>query len=230
MGWRLSALSEAQRAEAVSEFNARFGEMEQVLWCLSLNSRAELLEGHDLKVVETLVWAVKSWWGVQGVRSDTKALMAGALLRTVGWSSALFENTSPVTSGAEDFACNCVFALVRQSRSAGVARREFSLASKVLHWLLPYRVPAYDSYVCQSLGIRGAADHPERAYRKVAQEVLGAARTTTDGGSWLGALEPRSPVRAFDKCLWWLGGGNDGNAVQVHDPWRIVDKLGLDHE
>lgn len=230
MSSRLSALSEAQRAEAVRQFNARFGEMDRALWCLSLNSRTELLEGHDLQVVEELVWTVKSWWGVQGVRSDTKALMARALLRAVDWSPALFEDTSPVPPGAEEFACRCVFTLVDRSRSAGVARREFSLASKVLHWLLPYRVPAYDSYVCQTLGIRAAADHPEQAYRKVTQEVLGAARAIADGASWVGALEPRSPVRAFDKCLWWLGGGNDGNAARVRNPWRIVDRLGLDHD
>jgi hypothetical protein len=108
--------------------------------------------------------------------------------------------------------------------------REFSLASKVLHWLLPYRVPAYDSYVCQSLGIRGAADHPADAYRRVAQEVLGAARITTDSGSWVGALEPRSPIRAFDKCLWWLGRGKDGKAAQVSNPWHSVDKLDLHHD
>jgi hypothetical protein len=229
MGWQLSVIPEVQRVEAVRRFNARFGEMEQALWCLSVNSRPELLDAHDLKVVETLIWAVKSCWGVQGVRTDTKALMARALLQAVDWSPALFGDISPVSSDAEEFACECVFALVSESRSAGVARREFSLASKVLHWLLPYRVPAYDSYVCQSLGIRGAANHPEQAYRKVAHEILGAARTITDG-SWMGALEPRSPVRALDKCFWWLGGGNEGNAAQVRDPWRIVDKLGLDHD
>jgi hypothetical protein len=229
MSLRLSAMPEAQRIEAVSEFNACFAEMERVLWCLSVNSRAELLDRHDLKVAESLVWTVKSWWGVQGVRTDTRALMAGALLQSVDWSPALFTDVSPVMPGAEEFACECVFALVEQTRSAGAARREFSLASKVLHWLLPYHVPAYDSYVCKSLGIRGADDHPERAYREVAHEILGTARTIA-GGPWVGALEPRSPVRALDKCLWWLGGGNDGNAAQVRDPWRVVDKLGLEHE
>lgn len=230
MGGQLSALPDAQRAEAVREFNARFGDMERALWCLSVNSRAELLAKGDLRVVEALVWAVKSWWGVQGVRSETKALMARALLQAVDWAPALFEDTSPIPPGAEEFACECVFGLVNHSRSAGVTRREFSLASKVLHWLLPYRVPAYDSYVCQSLGIGGAADHPERAYRTVAREVLSAARTITVGASWLGTLEPRSPVRALDKCLWWLGGGDDGSAAQVRDPWRIVDQLGLRHQ
>jgi hypothetical protein len=64
-----------------------------------------------------------------------------------------------------------------------VPRREFSLASKVLHWLLPYRVPAYDSYVCKSLGVRGADDHPERAWREVAHKILGAACTTMADGN-----------------------------------------------
>lgn len=229
MGGRLSVLQEAQRAEAVREFDVRFGEMERALWCLSLHSRAGLLERRDLTVVETLVWTVKSWWGVQGVRSDTKALMARALLDAVDWSPKLFEDTPLAPPGAEEFACQCVFSLVEHSRSAGVARREFSLASKVLHWLLPYRVPAYDSYVCQVLGIRGAADHPEQAYRQVAQEILGAARTFTDDPSWMGAIEPQSTVRGLDKCLWWLGGGSEGTAAQVRDPWRVVDRLGLDH-
>lgn len=229
MSLRLSAMPEAQRIEAVSEFNARFGEMERVLWCLSVNSREELLNRHDLKVAETLVWTVRRWWGVQGARADTRVLMARSLLQAVDWSPALFAAVTPVEPGAEEFACDCVFALVGQTRSAGAPRREFSLASKVLHWLLPYRIPAYDSYVCKSLGVRGADDHPERAYREVAHEILGAASTITDG-PWLGALEPRSPVRALDKYLWWLGGGNDGNAAHVRDPWRVVDKLGLEHD
>ena len=226
MDLRLLAMPEAQIIEAVSGFNARFGEMERAFWCLSVNSRAELLDGRGLKVTETLVWTVKSWWGVQGVRANTKTLMARALLQAVDWSPALFADVSPVAPSGEKFACECVFALVRQTRAAGVARHELSLASKVLHWLLPYRIPAYDSYVCKSLGIRGAANHPEQAYREVAHEVLGAARIVTDG-SWLGALEPRSAVRAFDKCLWWQGGGSSCIAAQVRDPWGVIDKLGL---
>lgn len=46
-------------------------------------------------MAETLIWAVKSWWGVQGVHSDTKALIARALLQAVDWSPALFEDVSP---------------------------------------------------------------------------------------------------------------------------------------
>ena len=78
-------------------------------------------------------------------------------------------------------------------------------------------------------GVHAAADHPEQAYREVAREVLGVARVIGDGGSWVGSLEPRLPVRALDKCLWWLGRGSEGGAAQIRDPWRIVDELGIDH-
>ncbi len=68
---RLTDYPDSQRAVAVSAFNARFGEMERVLWCLSLNSRAALLAGQNSPVLEALVWAIKSWRGVQRVRSET---------------------------------------------------------------------------------------------------------------------------------------------------------------
>jgi len=79
-----------ERAVAVSMFDARFGEMEQVLWCLSVNSRPGLLAGESSPVLEALVWTVKSWWGVQGVRTETKAQMATALAESMTWSPDLF--------------------------------------------------------------------------------------------------------------------------------------------
>src|SRR5689334_4048515 len=55
----------------------------------------------------------------------------------------------------------------------GLRRREYSWASKVLHWLLPWTVPAYDAYVRRAVGVPdwdGA-----RAYPRVANEVLALA-------------------------------------------------------
>jgi len=60
----------AERAAAVSLFDARFGEMEQVLWLLSVNSRPGLLAGESSPALEALVWTVKSWWGVHRTCSD----------------------------------------------------------------------------------------------------------------------------------------------------------------
>lgn len=222
----LADLTDSQRVEAVSAFNAVFGEMDRVLWCLSMNCRGSLLEGRSSSVVEALVWTVKSWWGVQGVSSETKTIMAQALA-TLDWSADLFEETSRVPGGADSYACDRVSTLVTQSMSLGVSRREFSLGSKVLHWLLPWRIPVYDSFVRGSLSIPKAWDHPA-AYREIARELFGVWREleTTDF-AWLGPITPRSPLRGFDKCLWWLGGGSKGRAKVVRDPWRVVYELGL---
>lgn len=223
---RLTTMSDSERAEAVSAFNVVFGEMDRALWCLSRSCRGPLLEGRSAPVVEALVWTVKSWWGVQGVRSETRTLIAQALA-TLDWSADLFEETTQVQDGADSYACDRVSTLVTQSMSLGVARREFSLASKVLHWLLPWRIPVYDSFVRGSLGIPSAWDHPA-AYREVAREIFRAVRELEARDStWLGPIEPRSPLRGFDKCLWWLGGGSEGQAAVVRDPWRVVYQLGL---
>lgn len=53
-GVRLIDYPDSQRAEAVSACNARFGEMERVLWYLSVNSRAALLAGESSPVLEAL--------------------------------------------------------------------------------------------------------------------------------------------------------------------------------
>ncbi len=223
---RLTDLSDSERATAVSEFNRVFSEMDRALWCLSRNCRGPLLNRRNAPVVEALVWTVKSWMGVQGVRSETKTLMAEALA-TLDWSADLFEETSHAPDGADSYACDRVSTLVNRSISLGVSRREWSLASKVLHWLLPWRIPIYDSFVRGSLGIPSTWDHPA-AYRELTQKVFRAARELEARDSaWLGTIEPRSPLRGLDKCLWWRGGGSEGKAAVVRDPWGVVYKLGL---
>ncbi len=130
-GVKFTDYSDSQTAVAVRAFNARFGEMERVLWCLSLNSRAALLAGENSPVLEALVWAIKSWRvTVQGVRSETKNQMARALAESVPWSQDLFEPASDYGPAAADYACACVSDLVSRSMSMGVPRREYSLASK----------------------------------------------------------------------------------------------------
>ena len=63
---RFADSPDSERAVAVSAFDARFGGMERVLWCLSVSSRAALLAGESSPVLESLVRTIKSWWGVQG--------------------------------------------------------------------------------------------------------------------------------------------------------------------
>lgn len=203
----LEAVSEQELAEALQAFDRRYGEMEKVLWCLATHSRAALLDGDgEAPVIEALIWTIKSWWRVQGVRRETKSAMASALA-TMDWSPELFEPLDSPPPGSEESAVDLVATLVRESIAFGVQRREFSLASKVLHWLLPWRIPVYDSFVRSSVGVPGSWDHPE-AYALIAKELFSAARQRSAANpAWMGSFEPRSPLRAFDKWFWWVGGG-----------------------
>ena len=149
---RLNEKSDQELAEAVREFNIRYGEMERVLWCLSTHSRDSLLEHDEAPVLGELIWTIRSWWGVQGAPRETKSAMARALL-TLEWSPDMFEPLDTPPPGADDHAVELVATLVRQTIAMGPQRHEFSLASKVLHWLLPWRIPVYDSFVRRSLGI-----------------------------------------------------------------------------
>jgi hypothetical protein len=101
----LAALPLAERAEAVRAFDARYGEMQRVLWCLSRHCRADLVNGSSSVVVGELVWTLKSWWGVMGVRAETRTLMAAALPLAVDWSAGLFEEKFTAGAAAERVRC-----------------------------------------------------------------------------------------------------------------------------
>jgi hypothetical protein len=217
---RFAGCPDSERVVAVRTFDARFGEMERVLWCLSVNSRVALLAGESSPVLETLVWTINSWWGVQGVRSETKAQMARARAESMTWSPDLFEAVPEYGPDCAGYACERVAGLVSSSMAGGVPRREYSLASKVLHWLMSWRVPVYDSFVRTALAVPMSWDHPE-AYRAVTADVFAMASMVTGDASWMGSFEPKSPLRAFDKLTWWLGGGSTSAAAEVRDPWQI---------
>ncbi|HEY2488364.1 MAG TPA: hypothetical protein VGI37_02585 [Streptosporangiaceae bacterium] len=71
--------------------------------------------GQSSPALETLVWTVKSWWGVQGVRSATRTQMARALAESVTWSPDLF---GPVPGYGPDraaFACEQVAEVAERS-------------------------------------------------------------------------------------------------------------------
>src|SRR5947209_14638922 len=111
-----------ERVEAVESFNALYGESERALWCLSRHCRTPLLEGRSGPEVEALVWTIKSWWGVQGVRTETKQAMAEALA-SLDWSDELFAPTTGVPFGAADDAARLVISLVERTSARGAGRR-----------------------------------------------------------------------------------------------------------
>lgn len=210
----------------VETFNARYAEMERALWCLSRAAAEALLAGKGSPVVEEFIWVIKSWMGIQGVRKETKTIAAAAL-RDLDWDQRLLEPSTDLEADGKRFAVERVASFVERMRSRGVPRREWSLASKVLHWLMPWRIPVYDSFVKNRLHISEAV-LPEEAYRRIVQaEFEAAQRLLSEDRQWFGSVEPRSPFRALDKYLWWSGGGDADTAVVVNDPWQIVRSLGL---
>lgn len=211
-------------ASAVAAYNAVYSEMDEALWQVSMSVRGPLLERRLVPGIETLVWTVRSWWGVRGVKTETRRIAARALVE-MEWTEKMFGKER--MPDGQQFAIQRVTSLVTRMNELGVDRREFSLAAKVLHWLMPWHVAIYDSFVCRSVGIPSSAP-PERAYRELVEWENEAARRLDDGSSeWLGTVNPRSPIRAVDKYLWWVGGGNLGTAARIKDPWKICRDLGL---
>jgi len=214
-------------AAAVRAFNDVYSQMDSALWCLSCHCRADLMVGCPSPRVEALVWTVKGWWGVQGVRSETRAQMAQALAG-MGWKQDDFESPAVSGHGPAAVADELVTKLVNDTLTLGGARREFSLASKVLHWLSPWRVPVYDSFVRSQLGVPPSWDHPA-AYQMVARGLFDLSKQCSGWNEeWIGSIGPRSPLRALDKYLWWSAGGSLGNSVLVKRPNEVLHRLGID--
>jgi hypothetical protein len=220
------AISAAEVSKGVEAFNSVYGEMDKALWRISQAARDGLLGRQESPAVGTLVWTIKSWWGVQGVRREVAQITAQALLAEE-WTGELFEAVLASGPDAERFACLRVSRLVDEMVARGAGRREFSFASKTLHWLMPWRVPVYDSFVRKSVGVPTTWGH-EDAYRQIVSRQLVAAEALVTGPTgWAGDVEPKSPLRALDKYLWWVGGGSTSQATLVKDPWSVVYRLGL---
>lgn len=205
---------------AVTVFNERYGEMESALWDLSSNARDALLSGRTLET-EVLVWTVRSWWGVQGVQKKT-AKIAGESIRRLGLDGSSFTQSLCDNDVGVQTCLQILSDVLATMEELGAPRREFSLMSKVLHWLMPWRMAAYDSFVCRIIGISRAAGSLD-AYREIlVWERKAALSLLTSGDAWMGAIEPKAPFRALDKFLWYEGGGSVNRSVIVKNPWRRI--------
>ncbi len=218
--------NEAQRAEIVQKFNHRFSGMEMALWCLSVHSRASLLARESSPVLEALVWTIKCFWSVQGVPESAKPQMAKALAELMPWSPELFAPQTNYGQETANEAREWVEKLIRRSMLLGVGRRECSWASKILHCLMPWRVPVLDSRVCDFLRVPKTWDL-SRKYRKVTTDVFEMARMTAGECNWIGELEPRSQLRALDKYMWWKSTPDPYRAPFYRDPCKVLRQLGL---
>lgn len=221
-------LSAPEIQQDVDKYNERYGEMDRVLWFLARCARRDLLSGQNTPVVVALVDTIRDWWAVQHAREDAPAVTARALAR-LPWSEELLDDQ--FDAAGERFAIERVEQLEREMLAGGVGRHELSLASKVLHWLMPWRIPASDSYVRNALGIAEPADVDAAlgAYREIVRHEFRASRQHVNADPrWTGLIDPKAPIRALDRCLWWRGGGSLGTARVEPDPWKVIRTLGLE--
>ena len=188
-------------AEAVQEYNARFGSLDMNLWSLGQLSVKHFPE-EQLAANEDFVWAVKRWGSIQGVWLSDRPSMASALrdLQLAVEPEECFDRE------CEESIVQLVKRLVLDSRVYGVRRSHYSWASKILHWRLPQMVPVYDSFARRYVG-QGSKEG-ETAYRAiVAWEYETARQLTPFREMIVGDVEPRFLLRAIDKFVWWVEGG-----------------------
>jgi hypothetical protein len=217
---------ESRRAEAVSAFDVKYSDQCQVLWCLSRHCRPALLAGESSPVLEKLISTIRTWWPVRAPAA-TDPYMAAAITEALSWSSEVFRPASAFGSEALDFAIELVDKVVASTKElSGSWRQEYSWTSKTVHWLLPWRVPAFDKNVRVYLRVPGW-DDPKRVYGEVARRIFALALEEHPEPAWAGSLEPCTPLRALDKWLWWEGGGKDSHVYVDPDPWRVVRELNL---
>jgi hypothetical protein len=210
--------------QVVQAFDRKFREMECVLWRLSRECRAELLGDGSSLYLEELVCLVADWMAIQGYHPLIKSIGARAL-KSLPWTAGSFDPTSEYSVDGERAAREQVRRLVERMMDEGAGRREYSLASKVLHWLTPWRVPVYDKFMRVAIGITGEGE--SAYYEVVGWEYSVLRRLLRESTDWIGDAVPLSPLRALDKYLWWKGGGSSSRAKIVNDPWAAVRHIGL---
>lgn len=218
-------LSNVQKA--VASFDNLYSDMEKALWGLSKISVKSLQSG-VLNETEALIWTLKSWWGVQGVKRTTAIVMS----QLIGDQKVILDLHDVQRTGviSANDAATLVIRLVREMRDAGVPRNEISLTSKTLHWLLPWHVPPYDSYIRKYLGLGDSLPFDE-SYRALVNWHYNTTQSLSHlSKDWIGSVPPRSPLRALDKYLWYEGGGYKGTATVVMKPLERIANCILEIE
>ena len=200
------SVEQVRRASA--EYDRAFGHVDTEFWDWSQRLREPLLRHESTKDVRGFVWAIKCKWGIQGVRTGTGPI-AAAVLASLDWEPDWFRLDCGYNEDDERFAISLVARYVSEMQNQGVPRREFSYASKVLHWIMPARIPLYDS------AVRGFLDIPQswaprKALKNITSWEFAAARDLfAQGDDWVGEADPATALRALDKYLWWEGAGKD---------------------
>jgi hypothetical protein len=185
-----------------------------------------LLAGESLPVLEKLVSTVRTWCPVRAPAA-TDPYMAAAITKALGWSPDAFRPTSAFGSkrwispsswstGLWPAPWNCravggESTRGRRRRCTGFCRGVCQLSTRMC-------------------GIISVYQRAETTNGHTARWPEGSSRwrgRSLQKPAWAGPLEPRTPLRALDKWLWWDGGGKDSHVYMDPDPWRVVRELNL---
>ena len=156
----------------------------------------------DAVGVKAFVWQTRVWGRVQYGSQDSAGKLAARLLKLRERLEQLVKETRTGRVRGEVFD---LWKEVYDLKAEG-GRREASWAAKVLHWLLPEVACVVDLNVAVALDLEKAwtDSRYEDVYKQVLEQVYQCA-DGLEGDSWLGDVEPRTALRAFDKYLWMVG-------------------------
>jgi hypothetical protein len=180
-------------------------------WRVSLHAQHALEEfvPNNIALPDTIkvfAWHIAKWGNIRTYKKkESESFIAAA--------SGLWELRHEIVpffhvtfrSDAEphpEEVCRLWEVLVQAMTKYGIPKQQYSWSSKMLHWLVPTCFPIYDSVIRKRLHISG--HFGRRAYREIISTEYDYARSLLDeADSVVGAIEPRTLLRALDKYLWF---------------------------
>lgn len=186
--------------QAVERYNGRFGPSEARLFELARAARQCLVGQECEDVVVQFAAEVKVWGRIQGVAS-TDYPKAAEALTDLPWRDLLTLVPEFNYRRAREVA-DLNDKVVRGIKRRGAPRHEYSWSSKMLHWLWSEQVPINDDNVRAWFGIEDQGHGPYRRLTSAVFEV--AERLAPSTQEIVGAVEPKTILRAIDKTIWIL--------------------------
>lgn len=185
----------------VDRYNADYSWLEKEIWKISLDTKRVLLQLSPNDVlsdsVRLFAWHVAKWGNIWYYDMFPAAAQALWNLRT---KISVFSGKDFKSANPEDV-CYLCSELVGSMCKNGIRSRQWSWASKMLHWLMPDCFPIYDKVVLNGLDIESER---ETAYREIiGWEYECAKHLESELNSAVGDVEPRKLLRAIDKYIWY---------------------------
>lgn len=185
---------------AVAAYNERFRFSEMGLYYTAQRARGDLEAKTGGPILLDFTGDVNRW-GKTRASYETWSYAADTL-PTLPWYEIRGLETSFSVDRAE-YVVDLCERLVNGIVERGGKRREYSYASKLLHWLWPEQVPVNDTNVRNEwLGVKGQGRDP---YRRVVLWMFKRAKALQSFEKEIvGEVEPRTVLRAIDKTVWWI--------------------------